>query len=309
MKDFPPPTRLAAIDLGSNAIRFLAVETTGPERWHELDTARAAVRLGHRAFLSGSIPSEVIDAAVEALASFRRRMEERGVERYRAVATSAVRESANGEELVRRAREEAGVEVEPITGEEEARLCWLAVRARVPLGEREWMMADLGGGSLEISRVSAERILRTESYPLGTVRLLEELGADAADDPARLRDALAGRPAMQWVRSMAEGARGAGLLTTGGSAEVLADLAHSPADERGVRRLPLERIRELLPALTAIPPAARVERFGLRPDRADVVVPAAVIYELIADLLNTDELVVPSVGVREGVLLQLASGG
>jgi exopolyphosphatase/guanosine-5'-triphosphate,3'-diphosphate pyrophosphatase len=249
-----------------------------------------------------------MDGAIEALCAFRRRMDRLGVARYRAVATSAVRESENGAEFVRRAEEEAGVRVEPITGEDEAHLTWIAIRHGVPLGEREWVVADLGGGSLEISGVDAERIRWTDSFPLGTVRLLDELGDAGADDPARLRRLLAGNPLSVRLRAAAEEARGAGLIATGGNIEVLAGLVGARADESGVRRLPLSRLREILGRLAGMSARARMERFGLRADRADVIVPAAVVYEYVTEELGAAAIVVSGVGVREGVLLEVGAG-
>ncbi|HET8656712.1 MAG TPA: hypothetical protein VFL93_14415 [Longimicrobiaceae bacterium] len=304
----PFPVRAAAIDIGSNAIRFLAAEFSGPAEWAEIASDRAAVRLGQEVFLTGRISPEALDAAVEALGGFRRRMDELGVTRYRAVATSAVRESANGAEFVRRAGEAAGVRVEPITGEDEAHLTWLAIRHGIPLGEREWVVVDLGGGSLEISRVDAERIRWTESFPLGTVRLLDELGDAGADDPARLRRLLAGSPLTARLRAAAEEARRAGPIATGGNIEVLAGLVGARADTGGVRRLPLSRLREILGRLAGMSARARMERFGLRADRSDVIVPAAVVYEYVAEQLGATEIVVSSVGVREGVLLEVGAG-
>ena len=155
----PFPLRIGAIDVGSNAIRLLAVEFTDPENWLELDSQRLPIRLGHSAFLTGRLDDRLMAAAIDAMATFRTKFDTLGISRYRAVATSAVRESENGGELVRRIRDESGIRLETITGSEEIRLVWLAARRRVKLDDRRWLLADLGGGSLELVQSALALIL------------------------------------------------------------------------------------------------------------------------------------------------------
>ena len=167
------PLRVAAVDVGSNAMRFIAAEFRGATEYETLAEQRMPVRLGHDVFLTGKLPREAMDAAVEAMKGFRRQMETLGIDHYRAVATSAMRESRNGGELVQRIRDEVGLELEVITGSEEARLVYEAIRATVPFGDHKWILVDLGGGSVEVSLVDAGGILWSESHVMGSVRLLE----------------------------------------------------------------------------------------------------------------------------------------
>ncbi|HEX8905841.1 MAG TPA: hypothetical protein VF771_13405, partial [Longimicrobiaceae bacterium] len=164
------PLRVAAVDVGSNAIRFLAAEFTALGTYEVLEEERVPVRLGHDVFLTGRLTPEAMDAAVQAIAGFRARMEALGIENYRAVATSATRESRNGTDLVARIRREAGIELEVITGQEEARLVYLAVANRVGFGDDKWITVDVGGGSVEVSLVDASGILWSESHVMGSVR-------------------------------------------------------------------------------------------------------------------------------------------
>lgn len=299
------PLRVAAIDAGSNAIRFVAAEFVDPTHWIELEVQRVPVRLGHNVFVTGELDARTMAAAVEAMATFRRAIDTHGVPRYRAVATSAVRESGNGGELVDRIRRECGIQLETITGSEEARLVWIAVRQRVDLDEGFWLTADLGGGSLEISLVSSEGIHWSESHQMGTVRLLEDLGG--ADLPPDEFVALA-REYAGTLRIPDDVKPGqlAGMLATGGNIEALADLVGADADERGVSRVALARLREAARDLAAMSVEERMSRYGLRADRADVIVPAALLYERVAVLAGVDEIVVPRIGVKEGLLLDLA---
>jgi len=130
------PLRVGAIDVGSNAIRFMASEFSAPKRFEVLDQIRCPVRLGHDVFLTGRLAPDALDAAVVAIVSFRKRMDELGVTEHRAVATSAVRDSKNGEDLIKRVRHDADIELEVITGAEEARLAHIAVSSRIDLGRR-----------------------------------------------------------------------------------------------------------------------------------------------------------------------------
>jgi exopolyphosphatase/guanosine-5'-triphosphate,3'-diphosphate pyrophosphatase len=301
------PLRVAAIDIGSNAIRFVAAEFFAPDRFRAIQTVREPVRLGGDAFASGTLQPQVMEAAVAAVAGFRDRMEALGVETHRAVATSAVRDSRNGAALVERVRERCGIRIEAISGAEEARLVWLAIRRRLQLGDREWLLVDLGGGSLEVSLVDAERIHWSDSYPLGTVRLLQALGADGGS-PAEVRRLLDEHPSMPQIAEIARAISASGLVGTGGNIEALAELAGARPDGGGVSRLSLPRLREVTATLATLSPRERVAQLGLREDRADVILPAAVVYERLVQLAGSQEVVIPRVGVREGVLHDLVEG-
>jgi exopolyphosphatase/guanosine-5'-triphosphate,3'-diphosphate pyrophosphatase len=300
------PFRVAAIDVGSNAIRFVVGEFVAPGNWVELEIQRVPVRLGHGVFLTGHLDARAMAAAVEAMASFRRAIDTLGVPRYRAVATSAVRESRNGGEFVDAVRRETGIQLETITGSEEARLVWIAVRHRVPLGDLPWITVDLGGGSLEVSLVSNEGIHWSESHTMGTVRLLEDLGGPDAD-PTEFRSLV-----KEYVNTLRfhdhidNPAELGGLVATGGNIEALAVLAGAERDERGVSRLPVKRLRKIVKALGRMSVPERIERLGLREDRADVILPAGLLYERVAKLAGAEEIMVPHVGVKDGVLLDVA---
>jgi exopolyphosphatase/guanosine-5'-triphosphate,3'-diphosphate pyrophosphatase len=300
------PFRVAAIDAGSNAIRFVAAEFVDPAHWVELEIQRVPIRLGHDVFLTGELDPDAMDAAVEAMSAFRRAIDTHGVARYRAVATSAVRESRNGGTLVDRIRRECGVRLETITGSEEARLVWLAVRHRFDVSEGRWLTADLGGGSLEVSLVSLEGIHWSESHQMGTVRLLEDLGGGDGLEPDEFLTLAREYAGTLRISHDVELERLEGMIATGGNIETLADLAGGAPDERGVSFLTLEDLRGITRRLAGVSLTKRMARFGLRQDRADVIVPAALLYERVAVLAGVDSIVVPRVGVKEGLLLDLA---
>jgi putative phosphoesterase len=298
------PSFLAAIDAGSNAVRFAAAEVRagGPAR--TIEVQRIPLRLGTDAFARGALGDATLAAAVDLLARLRRRMDALGIVHYRAVGTSALRESANAPELAERAWREAGVRLEVISPEEEARLGWRAMRERVEVGARPWLVADLGGGSVETTLFGPDGPVWTSSGPYGSVRLLRDFPPERLD-----RAALAARlaPMEEEVRAgLASCGPAAGLIGAGGSIDILAELSGAEPDSRGARVVALDALRATIERLASLSVAERVERLGLTPDRADVILHGAVTYERMAAAAGVDRVHVPGVGVRDGVLLDLA---
>ena len=296
------PITVAAADIGSNAIRFLVVQFTHDQRAVVLHQSREALRLGHDVFLTGSISPASEDRTVAAMSAFGQLLRTHAVNGHRVVATSALRESSNGSEVIDAVRARTGIHIELIDGLEEARLAFVAIRSRLQLGEDPWVLADLGGGSLELSRVSQNGITDTISLPIGAVRLIETVGAEAAiaDYEQRLvsfESALAGAAALRQPLM--------GMIATGGSADALARVTGVGVDKQGVYRLPLRAVRDAAERLAATPVAERGRKFGLQADRADVILPAALVYQRVAELAGADHIVVPNVGVKEGIVLDL----
>ena len=298
------PLRAAGIDVGSNAMRLLIAEFTGPTEWKVLEQQRVPVRLGACVFGRGrgEIEGATLEAALEALESFRARMDELEVTVYRAAATSAVREASNGAAFVQRVSADAGIQLETITGGEEARLVWLAIGSRIAVEGHQWVLVDLGGGSVEVALADGDIVLWAESHAMGAVRVLAEIG-QSARSPARFRrlageyiDTLASRISIETVP-------GTGVMATGGNIEELAKLSDAPVDDMGIARLPVKELERTIDRLADLSAEERIERFGLRPDRADVILPAALVYERIAHLTGSDELIVPNVGLKEGLLM------
>lgn len=298
------PLRVGAVDLGSNAIRYLAVEVDEQGRQSVLAADRVAVRLGHGVFVSGKLVGEAMDAAVVALATIRDRFAALGVGPVRAVATSAVREASNGEAFIKRVLRETGIALELITGSEEARLVFLAVAGRMPLGEAPWIAADLGGGSVEVSLLDASGVIWNESHTMGSVRLLEEL-AGAGDDPGRFRRLVGEYIDTLRIPAAARARPVAGFIATGGNIEALARLAGVDGSSTGIGLLPLPTLRGVIDTLSRLSYRQRVTELGLREDRADVILPAAMVYERLCTLAGAEQVHIPFVGVREGLALDL----
>jgi exopolyphosphatase/guanosine-5'-triphosphate,3'-diphosphate pyrophosphatase len=298
------PLRVGAIDVGSNAMRLMIAEFDSVSAYKILESQRVPVRLGHDVFLTGRLTETAMGAAVAALAEFRGRLEFWETAHHRAVTTSAVRESKNGEEFLARVRTETGMDLTVITGSEEARLVYLAVKSRIDLGRDNWITVDLGGGSVEVSLVSPEGILWSESHTMGSVRLLEEL-SDSGIEPGRFRNLLAEYISTLKIPLFAGPRKLAGLIATGGSMEQLARLSGALPDAQGVSRVTTGQLRAVIELLSVHSYRQRIEKFGLREDQADVILPAAMVYERLAASAGIELITVPHVGVKDGVVLDI----
>ncbi|HSN96837.1 MAG TPA: Ppx/GppA phosphatase family protein, partial [Candidatus Nanopelagicales bacterium] len=267
--------------------------------------------LGHDVFTRGRLEPGVIGAACEALRRFRAAMDAAKVDRYRAVATSAAREAQNGDLFVERAAREAGVHVEVIEGVEEARLVQLAVGERVVLGDRTALLVDIGGGSTELTVLRGRDSVYSRSIPVGTVRLIEAFLEDRRPvDAAHRRlmeeyiDRVLGDPVRE-IREMTSD-RVDLLIGTGGNIETLADLCPVPAAFPEGRAIEVASMERLLADLSVRTADERAQLYGLRPDRADTIVPAATVLARVARDLGHRSITAPGVGLKEGVLVDLA---
>ena len=309
------PPRYGVVDIGSNAIRMQVLEVREEGAPHAiLDTRREPVRLGQDVFLTGAIPEASVAKAVEALRSFRTACDRWQVRGVRAVATSALREAANRDAIVRRIERETGIRVEIISGTEEAYLLVRAVEARVDLAQGRSMLVDVGGGSVEVTLVESGQIVVSESYRLGAVRLLEALRRDVRGGKDVGFLALLDQYVGSLDRRIAD-RLGSGkidrFVATGGNIETLGDLAarETPLPAAGgVEAIPRKTLSEWIQRLARLSYAERVEELGLAPDRADVVLPAAVVYYRLAEVARAEKLLIPRVGLRDGLVREVVAG-
>ena len=165
--------RIAAVDVGSNSIHMVVAQVEADGRFRVLDRAKDMVRLGRRTLNKGKLSSEAIDAGVRTLAAFRTLAERQGVSRITAVATSAVREAANGGDFIERVEADVGLRVKVIPGREEARLIYLGVRHAIDLTDKPTLIVDIGGGSVEFILTDKGQAVGLESHKIGVARLSE----------------------------------------------------------------------------------------------------------------------------------------
>ncbi|HKW87865.1 MAG TPA: hypothetical protein VJN21_03820 [Candidatus Acidoferrales bacterium] len=300
--------RIAAIDAGSNAIRLVVAEARPGKHFRILKSVRWPVRLGHRAFLRRRLDGKMISGAACAFREAKRFFEEFGVTRYRAVATSAAREARNSGALVRRLLLDTGIRLEVISSAEEARLMRSAALSAVGKNAKPRLILDLGGGSLELCLMRRGKVRRTIALPLGTVRLLETFhlrGAISEDDADELSHHVRIMLDSYWPGHppILDGS----AVACGGNAEALARLFPGPrfAD---CDILNLELLRDRLWNILRLDIKARMEEFGVRRDRAEVMGVAAIVLSTVGSLLRIRSLLTPGVGVREGILRDLVAG-
>lgn len=297
--------RVASIDVGTNAIRFFAVEMEGDSIVRILAEERFPVRFGHGVFSEGHIIPEASAAALDGLERAAARMKELGIQKYRAVATSAVRESPNRRDFVRAVKRRTGISLEVISGSEEIRLVHVAVAKRFLLGADQWIMVELGGGSVEVALATSARILWCETHAMGAVRLLE-LFAPAGKETKDFLELLSEYVATIRLSQKARNASPRGFIATGGNIEVLARIAARSDEGSDTPRLSIAALRSTAQKLARMTVEDRMRAFDMKPDRADVIVPAAVVYGYLAEQFGANEILVPGGGIREGIVFDLA---
>ena len=303
-KKIPPP-RLAAIDVGSNAMRMQVAELLPGFILKPIKSIRSPVRLGRDVFTQQIISDSSIKKAVRALRSFSEWMHKLQVTQYIAVATSAAREAVNQRQFLEAVRKESGVELQVLAGEEEARVVYMAVHRRLPLGDRSVLVVDIGGGSVELILGQGGQVRALESLKMGTVRMLSKLGGNESspDFVQRAREYV--EATRSWVDYWLQQQTVDLFVATGGNAEELGDLAQrlfAKASNDVVTSGELDHIVGLLESLTL---DERQKKLGLRLDRADVLMPALIVLQSLLRQTGSSSIVIPHVGLKDGLLEDL----
>jgi exopolyphosphatase / guanosine-5'-triphosphate,3'-diphosphate pyrophosphatase len=287
---------LAAIDVGTNAVRLEIARALPDGSLEPLHQERDPVRPGEGVFATGTMARPVADRLLATLRRYAA-LCRRHRAKVRAVATSALREARNGPDVVRRAREEAGVELEVVSGREEARLICAGVLAGRAPGARA-LVLDIGGGSTEVAPAVGEKPTALYSVPVGAVRLTEIFSASDRVSPERLAA----------MRSFAEEAFREALpdgvsrvRTALGSSGTIHAIVAAEGDGRRLSRRRLERAVEATAAMSL---AERRRRF--EPKRAEIIVAGAVILESAMRALELETVVAVDAGLRDGILRDLA---
>lgn len=294
------PLRLASIDIGSNAIRLFVGQNTKSGRIRILKDARASVRLGKDAFTAGYIRPRTQVELAKALQHFRATCDQLRVEHIQAVGTSALRDSRNGKKVIEKIKDQTGIKVQLINGTREANLLYRAVAHAVELKDKNSLLMDMGGGSLEVVICRQGRAVRLQSLPLGTVRMLSKVGTNGSyEDYAQwIRTPLYRLRAAIFTRR-SESARL--LVGTGGNLRALGKLCERTGLSRGRSRFTRRNLEILTLNLFRLTNSQRMKRFQLRKDRADVILPAAVVTLEMMRIFDIEEIMVPNVGIKNGL--------
>jgi len=290
------------IDLGSNTARLVVMVYRPGYRYQRLDELREVVRLPEGMGGSGILRAAPFERGLQALRTFRSYCDANAIDDVRATATSAVRQASNGAAFVAAARERAGVVLEVLSGEEEARYGALAVANSLAVDDA--VVFDLGGGSMQLSSLAGRRFAGGGAVPLGAVRMTE---AFLEGDPPKPKALKALRRHVREVLAprVAELPRGIPVVGMGGSLRNLANVVQSRSGYRpellhGYRleRRALERLSD---ELAVMPVAARRDVKGLNRDRADIIVAGSVVIVEALAALDADEVIISGQGLREGL--------
>ncbi|MCC6156818.1 MAG: hypothetical protein IT350_02110 [Deltaproteobacteria bacterium] len=296
------PVNIAAIDAGTNGIRIAIVEAKNPTDHYVLERDRVAVRLGHHVFTRRNFDPSTIAEAEKAFAHFRALFDRYNVQKYRAVATSAARNARNRNALVDAAWNAGKIDLEVVSGTEEARLVRTGVLAQLPEDVSPRLILDLGGGSLEFNLLRDRNLEYAATVPIGVVRLLETFDATDAISAAKeeaLRLFIIEKLAAHFRET--PDVSGGDIIACGGNAEALAAITGGVAGRYG-RALDMAKLRRLLRPLLRMRVEERMALYDIRRDRADVIDIAALIFLTIGQWLGASRFWVTGGGVRDGLI-------
>lgn len=300
--------RLAALDIGTNSIHMVIVEARGRSGIQVIDRDKSMVKLGAGLFESGALTDRAFSEGLDVVRRYVKLAQSRGVDEILAVATSATREAENGGAFVEEIQRRAGVAPKVISGSEEARLIFLGVRRSLDLGSRRCVVADVGGGSVELAVGQNEQLLYADSLRLGVQRLLARAGGAEPLDPKEVT-LLEG-----YIEGVLEGAVArakslgfAQVIGTSGTLRTVGEAAHLRAGGAPWRSLNAQRVSRknlavLAGELVTMTPAqrAKVDRVGEQ--RADAIHLGAVLAARLLAQLDADELTLCDASLREGVV-------
>lgn len=287
-------TTYAAIDVGSNAVRLLIKRTDGngaadDVRLVKLLLLRVPLRLGFDVFAKGEISKKKAEDVVRFMKACRQLMKIYDVDRLRACATSAMRDAANGHEILREIRKETDIRLEIISGQEEARIVFNNHIERGEVDNGNYLYVDVGGGSTELNLLSGGKLMETKSFNIGTVRILTGKVRDAEwEEMADFLDSIHSRYGN--IR----------IIGSGGNINKLYKLAG--VKDSGMKSFAVSELRRLFDELSPLSVNERMEKYGMRSDRADVIVPACSIFLFVARHIDAVTLIVPTIGVADGII-------
>lgn len=285
---------LAAIDVGSNAARLL-IKHVNIDIDSKVDVSkrlflRVPLRLGMDVFGMGEISEERTREFVAAMKAYRQLMKVYQVRDYRACATSAMRDAKNGKQVLHRIHDKAKIKLRIISGDEESQIIYDNHLSTLP-SQGCFLYVDVGGGSTETTFIADGEKLFSHSFNVGTIRMLK--GKVNKDDVDKMKEEVA---------SVASGHDGVRIIGSGGNINKLYRLA---SKKRKLDTLPVATLRRLYDSLSKMSVEERMAAYNLKPDRADVIVPAASIFLDMAASSGAKEIIVPSIGLADGLINEM----
>jgi exopolyphosphatase / guanosine-5'-triphosphate,3'-diphosphate pyrophosphatase len=301
-------SKIAVIDVGTNSVHMVLAEVLPDFSYKILDRFKDMARLGNGAFESQRLSDEAISRGLSVVGRLVTLAKNKGYERIIAVATSAVREAKNGGDFIDLVKEQTGLRVRVISGAEEARLIFLAVKNSVPMTEQPSLAIDVGGGSVEVMAGNREQLLDAKSLKLGAIRLADQFLKRTPPSEGMLK-ALENLVTEQ-LKLTLDGfkpKRFDNLIATSGMAANLAEVIHlrrtsRPLPQLNLATVSLKEVKEIEQVLRHSTIKERLAIPGLDPKRGDTLFPATIVIRRLMELSGRDELILCDKAIREGVI-------
>jgi len=288
---------LAAIDIGSNAARLLISDVIeGPQKVAEfikVVLVRVPLRLGFDVFDKGEIPPSKVEKIIKTIKAYKLLLDVYEVRSYRVCATSAMRDAINGKEIIKKVKAETGIDIEIISGQEEASMIYENHVAENMTAEESWLYVDVGGGSTELTFFSDGKLIFKESFNIGTIRLLKNQVTESSWDAMK-----------EFIRTKTKGYHHVSAIGSGGNINKIFSLSK----RKEGKALSLESLRDYYKEFNNLTMAQRISFYKLREDRADVIVPALLIYINVMRWADAEEIFVPKIGLADGLVHSLYQG-
>ena len=285
--------RYAAIDIGSNAVRLLIadiIENNESVSFKKNTLIRVPLRLGDDAFLNQYISERKSTDLVKSMRAFRDLMDVYKVKDYMAFATSAMREAKNGDVVVKLIKDEAGIDLEIIQGQKEAKIIYASHVEDNIDKNKNYLYIDVGGGSTELSLFSEGELLASRSFNIGTIRMLDN--QDKEETWSEMHE---------FIREKTKNFKLISGIGTGGNINKLYKLS----EEKNNAPMSFNKLKSLYNYLNSFSLKDRINVLGLNQDRADVIIPASEIFITVMKWANIKNIFVPSVGMVDGIIQTL----
>ncbi len=283
--------KLAAIDIGSNSVRLLVSNVITDKKntlFKKSSLTRLPIRLGADSFSKGKISKKNMEKLKTGMQAYRRIMEVHEIEMYRACATSALREASNGDEVVKMVYEQTGVNIELIDGKEEAKMIFNSeMISSIRDQEDTFLYIDVGGGSTELTLFHEDEIIASQSFKIGTIRLLQNMvHKDHWDE---MRD---------WIKANTKKYDDILMVGSGGNI----NRTFKMSDKKAGHFLTIDYLENTYDLLLKFTPEERMIKFDLNPDRADVITHALKIYKSAMNWARSERMLVPKKGLADGMV-------
>jgi exopolyphosphatase/guanosine-5'-triphosphate,3'-diphosphate pyrophosphatase len=293
--------RLAAIDIGSNAARLLISEVNSQGvrvEFNKLNLVRVPLRLGFDVFEQKRISDEKTSMIISTIKAYKHLVEAYDVDYLKAAATSAMRDAVNADEILDLVKKETGIHIEIISGGDEASLIYENHIAENMDKEHAYLYIDVGGGSTELTLFAQTKLIFKESFNIGTIRMLKDQVSDERWDQMKEFIKKETRPFADQIVAIGSGGN--------------INKVFSMSKKKDGKPLPLELLKDYYKELSSFPLQERIKIYKMREDRADVIVPAILIYINVMRWSNALEIFVPKIGLADGLIqhlyLEVANG-